>query len=132
MTAMTTRSSVSTDTRTAVWSVAVAQYAFTLLYAVCGYSALARVAELTGHWGIPATDVDSAWGWSLIVGTILQMAPMLAAVGLLASVLLFLLGSTRGNRALTHSLLGATAATLLTLVVSLTPTAQWLSTWLLD
>jgi hypothetical protein len=129
---MTARSSVSTDSRTAVWSVAVAQYAFTLLYAVCGYSALARVADLTGHWGIPAGDVDADWGWSLLVGTILQMAPMLAAIGLLASALLFLLGSTRGSRALTYTLLGATAATLLTLVVSLTPTAQWLSGWLLD
>jgi hypothetical protein len=137
---MTTRSSVPSRSRAAEWTVAAAQYGFTLLYALCGYLALAHAADLTGHWHIPVrddaftatVDINAGWGWSFVVDTVLQLGPILAGIGLLVSAMVFLLGRTRGNRALTNTLLGATIATVLTLVVSLTPAAQSLSGWLLD
>jgi hypothetical protein len=126
------RSSTGNQSHTVGWTVATVQYAYGALYALCGYFALAHAADLTGRWSAPTVETDTSWGWSYLVGEILSMAPMLAALGLLFSALLFLVGHTRGNRALTAALLGAVATTLLTLVVSLTPAAQSLSGWLLD
>ena len=62
-----------------------------------------------------------------LAGMVLQLTPILAGLGLLTSALLFLVGHTRGSRALTVTLLAATATSLVTLIVSMTPAAQELS-----
>ncbi|GAA2626301.1 hypothetical protein [Paractinoplanes durhamensis] len=139
MTTTAARTSVPSQSQAAGWAVAVVQYGFAVLWVLCGYFALAHAADLTGHWVSPtsdafiaATEADGGWGWALPVGGVLSLGPMLAGLGLLISALFFLIGQTRGNRRQTIALLGAAAASLLTLVVSLTPAAQALSSWLLD
>lgn len=134
MTTTAQRTGIPVPSRAAGWTAVAAQGGYALLYLLCGYAALAHAADLTGRWGVPAHDDahDAGWGWSIPVGTILSLGPILCGLGLVVSAVLFLVGHTRGSRALTVSLLTATGATLLILVLSLTPAAQSLAGRLLD
>ncbi|MBM2614024.1 hypothetical protein JIG36_00450 [Actinoplanes sp. LDG1-06] len=138
-TTVATRGSAPTSDRAGAWTLVGVQYGFSALYALCGYLAMARAADLAGHWYIPAQgdavtadlDISSGWVWTLPVGVVLSLGPVLAGLGLFVSVMAFLLGYTHGRRHV-YALIGSTVAMLLVLVVSLTPAAQSVSGWLLD
>jgi hypothetical protein len=120
--------------------VVAAQYAFGALVAACGYLALARAAHFAGHWYVPSVDdrytatadIYADWPWATLVSFTVPIAPMVAGLGLVVSAVLFLLGYTRGHRALTLALIGSTAVTLATLAVTVTPPAQALIGWVVD
>ncbi len=131
------RTSVPTSSRAPGWTLVGLQFGYAVLYLVGGYLALAHAAGLAGKWFVPEqgdafTESLAGWGPGLLIGLLLSVAPMVAALGLLSSVMLFILGYTRGNRRLTGALIAGTVVTLGILVVSLTPAAQSVSGWLLD
>ena len=135
MTTVATRGNAPTSNRTGALTLAGVQYGFAVVYGACLGFAFARAADLAGHWHVPAQEdgvtAGADWSWALPVGLILQMAPVIAGLGLFVSAMAFLLGYTEGRRQ-AYALIGGVAATLLVLIVSLTPAAQSVSGWLLD
>ncbi|MGK5682903.1 hypothetical protein [Actinoplanes sp. URMC 104] len=133
MTTTATRRNIPASGSAPGWTLVAAQGGYVALYLLCGWLALARAEEVTGRWQVPEYgSVDPGWAGAFAAGTILQLGPVLTGLGLFCSIMFFLIGGARGNRRLTVALLVTTAATLATLVVSLTPAPQSLGGWLLD
>ena len=134
------RRQVPAHERTAVRLAVVVEWAYAALYVACVVLALARAADLAGHWHIPArddaftagADITAGRPWTVAVGVIVSSAPIVAGLGLFGSALLFLTGYARGDRPLIRALIRSTVITTVVLAVSLTAQAQSLSGWLLD
>ncbi|MEV4638144.1 hypothetical protein AB0J80_12415 [Actinoplanes sp. NPDC049548] len=140
MTLAAARSAVPVRSRSDVWLLVVAQYGYAAWFAVCVYLALARAAQLAGHWYVPAAndaftgnaDIMAGWAWASPVTTTLSSAWMVLPVALIASAVSFLFGYTSGRRALSVALIGSTIAMLLTAVAASTPVIHSISGWLID
>jgi hypothetical protein len=142
MTALTTRLNVPTAGRRRAggWVLVAAEFGFTALYAVCFYLALARAAELTGHWYIPSQndsftaelDITGSWPWAALVMAVVSSGFMVAVLAFFVSLIVLLSGYAKGHRRLTAALIASTVTMLLLLIVTLTPAATSVSGWLLD
>ncbi|GGR12821.1 hypothetical protein GCM10010168_33230 [Actinoplanes ianthinogenes] len=127
---------VATRQRTGGWWLIGAVHAYAAWYALCLYQALARAADLAGHWYLPSqgdvftadADINGGWAWSAPILVTLPTAPLIAGAGLFVIGVLAVLGRTRHRR----PLLAGVAALVLVLVVSLTPAVTAISGWLID
>ena len=142
MTTVTTRLHVPTAGRRRAggWVLVAAELGFVVLYAVCAWLALARAAELTGHWYVPAQndvqtadlDITGDWSWAALVTVVVPSGFMVAVLAFFVSLVVLLSGYAKGHRRLTAALIASTLTMVLLLVVTLTPAATSVSGWLLD
>ncbi|GAA4604037.1 hypothetical protein BJY16_004838 [Actinoplanes octamycinicus] len=136
MTMVAGRGSAAAGSRTGGWVLVAALYGYAAWYALCLCLALARAADLAGHWYLPSAndvytanaDVNAGWTWSTPVLFTVPTAPLVAGLGLFVVGMLAVLGRTRHRR----PLLGGVAALVLVMVVSLTTAGQSLAGWLID
>jgi hypothetical protein len=126
--------------RTGAWVFAGAQLAYAVWFVLAAWLALTRAAHFAGHYYIPAqadvhtagADVDDGWPWAPALASTAMMGPLFAAVSILVSAGMLVLGHLRGRRALTLTALVGTVAVLATVVVALSPAGRSVSGWLID
>ncbi|GAA0505522.1 hypothetical protein Ade02nite_71830 [Paractinoplanes deccanensis] len=137
---MTTLARTRSQDRNLGWTLAVAQLLYAAWFAWCAYVTLAHAADITGHWYLPSrddaytanADIWADWPWATWIMLTAPMAPVVMALSLIVSAVMFVVSYPRGHRALTMTLIAGAVAALLTLVVSLTPPVQQIIGWVSD
>ncbi|MEU8242537.1 hypothetical protein AB0C07_30155 [Actinoplanes missouriensis] len=119
------------------WPLAAFQIGLAVLYFVCLFLALAHARTFSGHWYIPSqgdrytesADITGGWAWAAVVMLTLGVAPVVGGliVGVIGVAVLLRFGSRQRK-----PLIAGSVASLLMVLVALSPAGISVLGWLLD